>query len=279
MKFTTIANAKKQTGLSYLGGINLSAKLVKNKKIGYYTYSLNLAPAKTSGYNTCPFSTPECRLSCLATSGRTAVEIFSGKHTIQNCRINKTKLFYTEPEFFMQWLIAEIQMYQKKAEKDGYFFSVRLNTISDIDWAKVKIESHDNMNIFEIFPEIQFYDYTKSHLKFKNKPRNYHLTFSHTGRNWSMCEAVLKSGNNIAVVFNVKHEIDLPKSFMGYNVINGDANDYRPLDGRGVVVGLKWKRIANREVEKQMLQSCFVVQPNDIRCKTVNVHENEFALI
>jgi len=274
MKFTTIQNARKETKLSYLGGINLSAKLVKNKKIGYYTYSLNLAPASTSGHNVCPFSTPECRLSCLATSGRTAVEIYSGKHTIQNCRITKTRLFYSETEFFMQWLIAEILMYQKKAKKDGYLFSVRLNTISDIDWQNVKI---DGMSIFEIFPEIQFYDYTKSHLKFKNKPTNYHLTYSHTGRNWSLCNAVLESGNNIAVVFNVKHETDLPKTFMGYKVINGDANDYRPLDGNGVVVGLKWKRIANKAVEKQMLQSCFVIQPNDIHCQVVNVQELQMA--
>ena len=35
MIFTTIAKAKKQTGLSYLGGVSLSAKLAKNEKEEY----------------------------------------------------------------------------------------------------------------------------------------------------------------------------------------------------------------------------------------------------
>jgi hypothetical protein len=276
MEFTTIAQARKQTGLSYLGGINLSAKLIKNKKIGYYTYSLNLSPANTSGFNVCPFSTPECRLSCLATSGRTAVEIYSGRNIIQNCRINKTKLFYNEPEFFISWLIAEIKMYQKKAIRDGYLFSIRLNTISDIDWQNVKINGR---SIFEIFSDVAFYDYTKNFNKFNNKPSNYHLTYSYTGRNWNKCKELLQLGYNIAMVFNIKHETELPATYKGYVVINGDANDFRPLDGNGVIVGLKWKRIANKEVEKRMLQSCFVIQPNDVNCQYANVHENELILI
>ena len=32
MIFTTIGQAKKQTGLSYLGGINISSKMIKNKR-------------------------------------------------------------------------------------------------------------------------------------------------------------------------------------------------------------------------------------------------------
>ena len=96
---------------------------------------------------------------------------------------------------------------------------------------------------------------------------------------------MLKSGNNIAVVFNVKHETDLPKTFMGYEVINGDLSDYRPNDGFGLVIGLKWKRIANSVVEKQVLNSVFVVQPTDIRCKydiftdieKINVHNIKAA--
>ena len=70
MKFTTIQQAKIQTGLSYLGNINISAKMIKNKKINHeYTYLIYLSPAKTSGYNVCTHSTNECRLGCLATSG------------------------------------------------------------------------------------------------------------------------------------------------------------------------------------------------------------------
>jgi len=277
MNFTTIAKAKKETKLSYLGTINSSAKIIKNMKVGHYTYSLNLSPANTSGYNTCPNSTPECRLGCLATSGRSGIEIFSGKTTIKDARIKKTRLFYENTAYFMQWLITDLKAWQNKAKNDKYAFSVRLNTISDINWQTVLV---DGKNIFEIFPDVQFYDYTKSGIKFIDKPSNYHLTLSHTGRNWELCEAMLKIGNNVAIIFNVRNENDLPQTFNGYRVINGDETDMRVNDAKGVLVGLKWKRIGNREAEKKVLNSCFVVQPNDVRCgyvtsnvQTVNVQE------
>ena len=276
LEFTTIAKAKKQTGLSYLGGINLSAKMIKNKKVGHYTYSLNLSPANTSGYNVCSHSTPECKSGCLATSGRTAVEIFSCKNTIQNARIKKTRLFFEEAEFFMSWLIADLKALQIKAKKDGFFVSARLNTISDIDWQYVLV---NDLNIFQIFPEIQFYDYTKNINKFINKPSNYHLTYSFTGRNWLSCEALLEREFNVAIIFNVKHEIDLPLTYNGYKVINGDLTDARFMDEKGCIVGLKFKRIADREAEKKVINSCFVVQPDNIACGYANVNVREFALV
>lgn len=273
MKFTTIADAKRQTGLSYLGNVNSSAKLMHSQIISHqYTYILYLAPAKTSGYNVCSHSTPECRLGCLATSGRAGMEIMSGDDRIKNARIKKTRLFYEEPEFFMNWLIAEILQAKAKAEKDGFFFSVRLNGTSDIDWQNVKM---NGQSIFEMYPNILFYDYTKNVSKFINKPDNYHLTLSYTGRNWHLCEVILKQGHNVAMVFNVKHESELPTQFANYQVINGDLTDFRIDDAKGIIVGLKWKRIANREAEKQVLNSVFVVQPNDVRC---NVRINELQL-
>jgi hypothetical protein len=177
----------------------------------------------------------------------------------------------------MAWLISELKYWQAKAKKDGYFFSARLNTISDIDWTKVLI---DGKNIFQLFPEVQFYDYSKSHLKFENKPKNYHLTYSFTGRNEELCKALLEKGENVAVIFKkVKHEIDLPKYFMNHAVINGDENDYRPLDPKGCVVGLKFKRIANRINEAKVLKSCFVIDPlTDIRCSNVQKEINVLVM-
>lgn len=133
MIFTTIGQAKKLTGLSYLGNINSSAKIIKNMKVSNnYTNIIYLASANTSGYNVCSHSTSECRKGCLSTSGRVKMET-SNKHTITNARIKKTKLFFEDRQFFMNWMIAEIEMYMKKAKKDGYDFSVRLNGTSDID--------------------------------------------------------------------------------------------------------------------------------------------------
>jgi hypothetical protein len=261
MKFTTIADATRQTGSSYIGAVNSSSKTKKNATVsGQHTYLVYLAPAKTSGYNTCSHSTPECRRGCLATSGRAGMELLSNNYNrIEQSRIRKARLFYEQPEFFMAWLITEIERKQAKAKKLGFGFSVRLNGTSDIDWQNVKV---NGQSIFEMFPDITFYDYTKNPAKFIGKPDNYHLTLSYTGRNWSACDAVLKQGVNVAVVFNAKRESDIPATFKGYDVINGDITDYRVDDAKGIIVGLKWKRIADKQAEQDVLNSCFVVNVN-----------------
>lgn len=277
MKFTTLANARKQTGLSYLGGVATSSKMSHSKTYSHqYTYAIYLSPAKLSGYQVCSHSTPECRMGCLNTSGRAGMEEVIGKTKISNCRAKKTRLFFEEPEFFMAWMIAEIRFFQRKAVKDHYFFSVRLNATSDIDWANVSI---NGQTIFQIFPEVSFYDYTKNVNKFIGKADNYHLTYSYTGRNWKLCEAVLKAGNNIAMVFNVRKETELPLTYKGLTVINGDLTDYRIDDAKGIIVGLKWKRIANRVNEAKILNSCFVIQPTDQDCQYSNVRVEEEVLV
>jgi hypothetical protein len=212
----------------------------------------------------------------LATSGHAGMEITAGRSVIRDARIKKTKMFYEQPDYFIAWMIAEIQKYQRKAVKDNFFFSVRLNATSDIDWQNVRISGQ---TIFEIFPDVQFYDYTKNGHKFKTKAANYHLTYSYTGRNWDICEKLLKQGNNIAMVFNVKNESLLPKTYKGYKVINGDLTDYRIDDAKGIIVGLKWKRIALKEIEKQILKSCFVIQPDDINCSHIDAAMYKEALV
>jgi len=261
-EFQTIGKASKTTRLSYLGNINSSAKLLKNKKVsGQYTYIIYLAPAKSSGYNVCSHSTSECRIGCLATSGRAGMEVICGGSCIKNARIKKTRLFFEDTAFFMAWMIAEISKYQKKALKDGFGFSVRLNGTSDIDWQNVIV---DGQNIFQIFPEVMFYDYTKNPNKFNHLPLNYHLTMSYTGRNGHVCEALLEKGHNVAVVFNVKKKQPLPETFYGYKVVDGDLTDYRPDDGKGVIIGLRFKLIADREAAKLLRESVFVVDPANV---------------
>lgn len=263
MKFTTQAQAKKVTGLSYLGGVATSSKISHSREFSHqHTYAVYLAPANVSGYNVCSHSTPECRLGCLNTSGRAGIEIFSGLDKIKKARIAKTKLFFENQTFYMDWLIAEIRAKQAKAKREGFYFSVRLNATSDIDWQNVK---HYGMTIFEIFPEISFYDYTKNASKFDNIAPNYHLTLSYTGRNWDKCLDVLSKGHNVAMVFNVKKETEIPAMYKGYEVVNGDLSDYRVADAKGIIVGLKWKRIANKENEAKVLNSVFVVTPEIVQ--------------
>lgn len=265
MKFTTIAEAKRKTGLSYIGGVNTSAKIKKNLKLNHMTYIIYLAPASESGYNVCHNSTPECRRGCLSTSGRAAMDINSGQNRIMNARIKKTKLFIDHQDFFMDWVIQEISRYYKQAQNKGHEFSIRLNGTSDINWVEIK---RNGKNLFELFPDVQFYDYTKDPSRFWTLPENYHLTFSYSGRNTVICEKLLAKGYNIAVVFNVKNESELPKKFMGYPVFNGDLSDLRSADDKGIIIGLKWKNIANKEDNEIIRKSVFVVQSlKDNRCE------------
>ena len=263
MNFVNRSQAKSQAGVSYLGSINSSSKLIKNKKVSNnYTYILYLAPAKQSGYNVCSHSTPECRLGCLSSSGRVKMEVSANKSVIRKARIIKTKLFHEEQEFFMRWMIAEMESYKLKAKKDGYAFSARLNGTSDIEWENIRI---DGKTIFEIFPDVQFYDYAKNANRIlQQMPHNYHLTFSFNGKNEMISKKILGLGRNVAVIFNIKKGKALPTTWNGFKVIDGDLTDYRPNDGNGVVVGLRWKTIANKADNDQIRNSLFVVQPEKV---------------
>lgn len=257
MEFKNFAQAKRTANVTYLGAINSSAKIVKNQKVSNnYTYIVYLSPAETSGFNVCSHSTEDCRMGCLANSGLAKVEDYANRTVIKTARLTRTNLFFKERDFFMAWLIAEIKSKQKKAIKDGYDFSVRLNGTSDINWLNVK---YQGMNIFQIFPDILFYDYTKNPAIIKNAPANYHVTFSYTGHNHKTALDLLAKGKNVAVVFDIKKVSQLPQQFYGFPVINGDLTDFRPLDGNGVVVGLKWKVIANKDNENAVKSSAFVV--------------------
>ena len=98
----------------------------------------------------------------------------------------------------------------------------------------------DYKNIFEVFPEVQFYDYTKIHSR-SNIPENYDLTFSFSGYNFQDCISALHNNVRVAVVFN-----QLPEKFWGYKVIDGDKYDMRYHDKKNVIVGLKFKRVRNK---------------------------------
>ena len=105
MKFITRAQAQREVKVSYLGGINTSSKIEKNVEVGVYTYVIYLSPAGTSGYNVCHYSTPECRMGCLHSSGRVKIEDYSGTDRIKTARLKKTILFHEHQEFFMAWMI------------------------------------------------------------------------------------------------------------------------------------------------------------------------------
>lgn len=249
---------KNKTGLSYLGAVSVSSKLEKSEKDNYLTYCIYLAPSTLSGHNVCPNASEGCIVACLYNSGHNKIDT-SGR--INKARIKKTKLFYEDREMFMDWLILEIKSEQTKAIKKGFKFAVRLNGTSDLPPTLFK---KDGKNILEIFPDIQFYDYTKSikTLRLQKKYSNYHVTFSRSESNDFNTNLAIQEGYNVAVVFD-----ELPEFYLGKQVINGDLTDLRFKDPDSIVVGLKFKKVK----DKSSFNSDFVVKTKINECITVSI--------
>jgi len=231
--------------------IDANAKTVKGQKKGYMTAILYLAPFKLSGYQVCPTAEISgCVADCLNTAGRGGmarkdaesinVDGFEVKlNSVQNARIARTRFFFEDRVSFMYQLVKEIEAAYVKAAKNDLTLVVRLNGTSDIRWEDVILPGY-NVNIFEKFDQIQFYDYTKIPNRRVKDIKNYHLTFSVSARKefypiWDKAQKFYGRGMNYAVVFKGKK---LPEAYQGYRVINGDESDLRFLDDKGVVVGL-----------------------------------------
>ena len=219
-----------------------NAKIVKGEELGYLTKGIHLAPANLSGYETCRWRSKGCTMACLNTAGRGQMQ------NTQDSRIKKTKLFFEEQFAFLDKLSKEIGSTIKSASKKGMQAVFRPNLTSDIAWESVFFDEEKPQPIFDKFPETQFYDYTKSFQRmaqFLNGelPSNYHLTFSRSESNQKLVEMVLEMGGNVAVVFRDQ----LPKTWKGFEVVNGDENDLRFLDKQGVIVGLIEKGLAKKD--------------------------------
>lgn len=244
--------ALKAAGFNYLGGLKKSAKMMKSYTHNVATYCVYLAPANMAGrtkkgtrINVCPMS-QHCKELCLNSAGHNKADILSnGKENIKQSlinisRIKKTKLFYNDRDLYMDILIHEINRDRSYAERHGMEFSVRLNGTSDLS---PEIMKKDGKNILEIFPDVQFYDYTKvyNRTKLMKFYPNYDITFSYDGYNWDQCEQFLNDCGKVAVVFDSE---TMPKTYKGYKVIDANGYDMRYLDPKGCIMGLEFHPIA-----------------------------------
>ena len=226
-------------------------KVLKGLKQGYNTYILHLAPAKLSGYETCPKRTIGCTDSCLNLAGRGGM-FKKGETTnnIQKARIRKTKMFFENRVEFMADLVKDIELAIKQSEKKGLIPVFRLNGTSDLSFEKYEVIRNGKLyrNIFSAFPDNIFYDYTKVlGRKIADIP-NYSLTFSAADGNDTDVFKAIAQGYNIAVVFGIKKTLPMPDEYMGLPVFNGDESDLRFLDPKQVIVGLYAKGKAKKDV-------------------------------
>jgi len=244
-----------------------NVKVAKGAKHGnYYPLALMLSPSKRSGYNVCPWASPGCIAACINTAGQGGFRERDGSlaarsQVIQDARRRRTAMFFENRSGFLSYLIRDLTMAQEFARryefaglhengknalflpsKTGMKVCIRLNTTSDISWEKIVVQSR-TLTLFDVFPKIQFYDYTKSpdRLFSTDRPKNYHLTYSRHELPVSeiIARQALELGINVAVVFDTAKGAQLPQRYMGRRVIDGLQNDLRFLDPPGVIVGLR----------------------------------------
>ena len=212
-------------------------KIQKGTKMGYLSFILHLAPATLSGKETCPKRTVGCTAACLNTAGRGGM-FKKGENTnmIQKARIRKTNYFFANRDAFMVDLANDIRKAIKFADKQGLIPVFRLNGTSDLSWEKYWVPVYD-MTLFELFPTVQFYDYTKVLGRKVSAFPNYHLTFSKADGNDSDVAEALLQGMSVVAVYD-----KIPAG-----VPSADETDLRFLDPKGIMLGLKAKGRAKKD--------------------------------
>ena len=216
-----------------------SAKTIKGERIGYLTGILYLTPDD----DLCPLARlAGCMAGCLRSAGRGAFD------SVQAARAAKTAFFREHRRAFMLSLAADVWSLARKANKLGMTPLCRPNGTSDIPFENIVV--HDGKTIFQLFPDVQFYDYTKHPSRNLNGKTagNYDLTYSFsavTPKTISIKGLTNPHNSRTAVVFMKREEI--PSSFRGWPVVDGDDTDVRHIEPRQVVVALYAKGKAKQD--------------------------------
>ena len=209
--------------LNLLDTGNGNTKIAKTNRGGLYRVaSLSLMPDRIL----CPGSKAAgCFEGCLKGAGRGRFDnVAAGRQW-------RSDLWHQDQAQFLERLTRELSNFVKTCEKNGVRPAARLNTISDIPW--------ENFGIPEQFPGLYMYDYTKRAARLNKTPDNYTLMFSYSGRAQyqNQVQIALGAGVPIAAVFRDQ----LPGSFLGRPVIDGDKSDLVNSKAGPVIIGLKAK--------------------------------------
>ena len=245
--YSDISTAKKvaarlTSGFKWISTIN--PKTLKGLIHGYITAVLPLAPAMTSGYETC-YRYRHCASTCLFHQGR-------GRFPqVEASRIKKTRKYAKDPHLATEQIDAELKLFAVRAKEYDFIPCVRLNCFSDIPWEERHIPAL-NGTIIDNNPHIQFYDYTKipwgERSAWENMPTNYYLIYSYDGTEEDIpnCLKILKQGHNIHMVYSKPNYKKFLKelsesSFLEcfhqwlYPMINSEISDNRFLDPSPVI--------------------------------------------
>ena len=205
-------------------------KTIKGEKLDVRTAVLYGSPAKKSGVNMCPMAhVAECEAPCLDEAGRGAMT------STQMSRLRKTLFFNQYREKFMEMFKKEVLTHAKYCQKNNLICAVRPNGTWDFRWELIAwdfmVEMYNKYGV-------RWYDYTKIPNRIIPDPKVYDLTFSYSGVQLyqKFVDTAKALGMRIAVVG--RYIEDMPKEFMGMEVIGGDDSDARFLEPQGVVTWL-----------------------------------------
>jgi len=224
-------------------GVGTNAKTIKGDGDEYLTAILYMTPYKVMVdgklFNSCSMAAmASCIDGCLYTAGRGAF------NNVQTARQRKAEWFYRDRDSFMHQLYEDITKFSHYCFRRGITPVVRLNGTTDIRWELIKLS--DGLNIFEHFSDVQFYDYTKIPNRKVDHLDNYHLTWSYSAANakYEQHFDAAVQDMPVAVVFRTPYK---GKTWRGYKVIDGDANDLRFLDPKRTIVALYAKGKAKKD--------------------------------
>jgi len=240
----------------------------------------------------CRFASDECRRMCLVYSGHNQANIENN-----GAKMAKAKALVTAPEAFVRVLVEAIRAYARSTKSRLLGFGqaekfCRLNVFSDIPWEMFCRDPGASSSwLFKpkLFDgKIHFYDYTKVPGRYDP---HLDLSFSCSGTNLRHCDAELRTGKRIVMVFvapEYREKRDLARgiphwdaltddqkkrAWIAYNplpetiahpglldgvplsVTDGDITDIRPWDPPAVrVVGLRFKvpQVANFNVGRAL---------------------------
>lgn len=254
--------------MTTLLNIDGNPKTVKGQKLGFLTAILYLTPYLFSGTQLCPMAKlAGCWLGCLNVQGHGGIakrgDVIATdagplpNNSVQRARLSRTELFNTDKPAFFSQLIKELRAFIARAVRKGLTPTIRLNGTSDIQWENLKVfpkytredGSVAIATIFDIFPDVQFYDYTKivkrvSVAYLARLPANYHLSLSYSEATKRYANACVKAHieENASLVVVVR-DLEVKARFLANvdNAVDGDEHDLRFFDKRGSIVVLKAK--------------------------------------
>lgn len=248
------ASALRAINCNSLLSVNADAKTIKGKKMGFLTGVLYMSPADIAykalglkGTLCASSGAAKCAAGCLYEAG--LIQVYKG---IRPARLARAQAFILQKQAFFTALYFEIQALERRAKREQLIPAVRLNGTSDINYLNEPFQGPNGLTatVFDHFPHIKFYDYTKNNfLAARKLPANYSLTFSYSEASAVYAQkaynAAILAKTGLAVVFR-KH---LPAVYKGLRVINGDETDLRFIDNAPgpYIVGLKAKGPAKHD--------------------------------